>query len=243
MGAKYTRAQKKAYDTYIKEKARLSVVVSKDKADQYRKAAEAEGKSVSRYFTELADEKLENEHLEKEKNMEEYLVCEIWYYNTRVSLHHARRLNEEEEAGYTEEAKKRMFVALGEPVELGELSWRDVKDIFSGRPDDGNFNGSGNTSYIITEEEWNQLAELNERKLEARKRKEATEQIETYKRIIKDCEKQEKLYTKEEADQKRREWVALYNEGGEGYVPHFYTECEYENAKKKLEELKELLDR
>lgn len=76
------------------------------------------------------------------------------------------------------------------------------------------------------------------RKEKSRKEKKETEEsIAECRKIIEQCEKQEKLYTKEEAVKKRRDYNNLYNEGGEGYVPHFYTIEEYEFTKTKLNEL------
>ena len=43
--------------------------------------------------------------------------------------------------------------------------------------------------------------------------------------------------TKEEAAKKRREYNNLYNEGGCGFIPHFWTVDEYEDAKKELHKL------
>ena len=70
-----------------------------------------------------------------------------------------------------------------------------------------------------------------------KEKKETEESIAECRKIIEQCEKQEKLYTKEEAVKKRRDYNNLYNEGGEGYVPHFYTIEEYEFTKTKLNEL------
>ena len=67
--------------------------------------------------------------------------------------------------------------------------------------------------------------------------KERAGKIEYYKWAIAACEKQKKLYTNEEANEARRNFINVYNEGGEGFVPHFYTIDEYEEAKRKLEVL------
>lgn len=49
--------------------------------------------------------------------------------------------------------------------------------------------------------------------------------------------------TREEVNAARKRYNDLYNEGGEGYVPVFYTVDDYENAKKVLEELRSLLEK
>ena len=81
------------------------------------------------------------------------------------------------------------------------------------------------------------MIELNEHKKKEKEKRETEEAIDGCKKIIERCEKQEKLYTKEEAAQKRRAYNRLYNEGGEGYVQHFYTIDEYEWNKTRLNEL------
>ena len=72
--------------------------------------------------------------------------------------------------------------------------------------------------------------------------KEKSESIERYKKIVQACERWKKLYTKEESIAKAKEWNDIHNEGGEGFIPHFYTIDEYEYAKKKLEEFYNLCD-
>lgn len=46
-----------------------------------------------------------------------------------------------------------------------------------------------------------------------------------------------KLYTAEEAERARKNWINIVNEGGSGYVPHFYTFEEVESAKRELAEI------
>lgn len=48
-----------------------------------------------------------------------------------------------------------------------------------------------------------------------------------------------KLYTAEEAKRMRKTWNNVINEGGSGYVPHFYTFEEVESAKRELAEINE----
>lgn len=168
--------------------------------------------------------------------MEEYLVCEV-AYSYGVSLCNARRFTEEEKKGYVEWFKDKGFVEIGDSTDLEYISWTDVKEVLKERKDDGSFSGCSNCAYIISEDEWNALVELNEKKRSEKEKKETEESIAEYRQIIEQCEKQEKLYTKEEAVKKRRDYNNLYNEGGEGYIPHFYTIEEYEFAKTKLNEL------
>lgn len=168
--------------------------------------------------------------------MEEYLVCEV-AYSYGVSLCNARRFTEEEKKDCADWFKDKGFVKIGDSINLEYISWVDVRDVLKERKDDGSFSGCSNCAYIISEDEWNALIELNKKKKFEKEKKEIEESITEYRQIVEQCEKQEKLYTKEEAVKKRRDYNNLYNEGGEGYVPHFYTIEEYEFAKTKLNEL------
>ena len=170
--------------------------------------------------------------------MKEYLVCEV-ADSYGVSLCHARRFNDEEKAGYAEWFRETGFVRISSypTIDLKEINWIDVGNILNDRKSDGSFNGCSNSAYIVTEDEWNKLIVLNNQKHNEKIAKENEESIKCYKTIIKNCEKQQKLYTKEEAIAKTKEWNDIHNEGGEGFVPHFYTIDEYEYAKKRLKEL------
>ena len=50
MGSKYTDAQKKASNEYMKKMHTIRVVVTKEKAAEYKSMAEAEGKSVNQFI-------------------------------------------------------------------------------------------------------------------------------------------------------------------------------------------------
>ena len=58
----------------------------------------------------------------------------------------------------------------------------------------------------------------------------------SYKELIKNIEKH-KLYHAQDVKKMEKQYNDLYNEGGEGYIPHFYTFEEYEYAKKQLAKL------
>lgn len=61
MGAKYTKGQAKATAKYMEDKHTFKVVVTNEQAEKYRAAAEAEGKSISKFFIECAEEKINHE--------------------------------------------------------------------------------------------------------------------------------------------------------------------------------------
>lgn len=168
--------------------------------------------------------------------MKEYLVCEV-ADSYGVSLCHARRFNDEEKAKYVESYRERGFVSTSSDIDLEYMNFIDVKNILNDRKSDGSFNGCSNSAYIVTEDEWNKLIALNDQKRNEKLAKEKAEDIEHYKKVIQACESQQELYTKEESIAKAKEWNDIHNEGGEGFIPHFYTIDEYEYAKKKLEEL------
>lgn len=170
--------------------------------------------------------------------MKEYLVCEV-ADNYGVSLLHARRFNNGEKAGYSEWFRENGFVGISSYpiIDLKEINWIDVRNILNNRKLDGSFCGCSNSAYIVTEDEWNKLIALNDQKRNERLAKEKAEDIEYYKKVIQACESQQELYTKDESIAKAKEWNDIHNEGGEGFIPHFYTIDEYEYAKKKLEEL------
>lgn len=169
--------------------------------------------------------------------MKEYLVCEI--ESTDVYLLHARRLTGDEKKNYTDEYKERGFIKIASKdcVKLEEITRGDVGNILKNRHSDGEFSGCSNFAYIISKEEWDQLVRLNNQKQEVEKQKEIAAEVERCNKIIAACEKQEKLYTKEEAAKKRKAYINLHNEGGDGFVPYYYTIDEYERAKSVLKEL------
>ena len=72
---------------------------------------------------------------------------------------------------------------------------------------------------------------------EEKKAQEKADLIRSYEKILTKASGQ-MLYTKDEAAIARQNWIDLNNEGGEGYVPHFWTYDEVEDIKKKLEELR-----
>lgn len=168
--------------------------------------------------------------------MKEYLVCEI-AYSYGVYLHKARRFTEEEKEGLAEWFKNEGFVGIGKSTKLEHISWTDLGKILKDRKLDGSFSGCSNSAYIISEEEWNTLLELDEQKRAEKEKKKTEKLIAEYRQTVEQCERQEKLYTREEAAEKYRNYNRLFNEGGEGYVPHFYTVEEYEFAKARLSEL------
>lgn len=55
MGNKYTEAQKKATAKFMADKHTIRVVVTKEKADEYKSKAESEGKSLNQYIIDCIE--------------------------------------------------------------------------------------------------------------------------------------------------------------------------------------------
>jgi DNA polymerase III alpha subunit (gram-positive type) len=87
----------------------------------------------------------------------------------------------------------------------------------------------------ITDDDVKHYTALNAAREREAKEKELNDQRNYYRSLIKAAEKQDKLYTAEEAKTRRMAWINVQNEGGEGYVPHFYTIDEVEAAKRWLD--------
>lgn len=168
--------------------------------------------------------------------MMEYLVCRISSYFP-VEIKKARRLTEEEKKETGKGFRERAFVSLGQSIDLEYIDSEDVMKLLNYRESDGCFLGTSNTVYIISEEECDQLKKLDKAKKQEQETVEKERYIKVYRNIIEECEKQGKLYTDEEAHRARENYNNLHNEGGSGFIPHFYTSKEYEAAKSRLKEL------
>lgn len=160
--------------------------------------------------------------------------------NYGISICEARRFTEAEKVHYADWYRDYGFVSVSDSVELDALRWDDdlIKEIRSRAPD-GEFCGCSNSAWIISEDERAALIALNERKKSDAKEDEVQKEIDATEDIITRCGAQPKLYSPVEAAQKQKEYIDLYNEGGDGYVPHYYTIDEYEAAKRRLAALKE----
>lgn len=168
--------------------------------------------------------------------MEEYLVANAnLMHSTFIAK--AQRLTEEEKPHYAEWFREIGFWVTGDRINLQNVPCNDLFDFLGHRKSDGKFVSDSGMAFIITQEEWNQLVQMNNERQKEKEEKEREAKIREYTETIKRCEAAKKLYTKEEAGEERRKYINLYNEGGGGYVPHFYTIEEYEWAKSKLEEL------
>ena len=55
MGAKYTEGQARATAKYMEDKHTIKVVVTKQKAAEYKRMAESEGKSLNQYIIDCIE--------------------------------------------------------------------------------------------------------------------------------------------------------------------------------------------
>lgn len=157
------------------------------------------------------------------------------------TLCHARRLTEEEKKRYTKESRDFILVAVGESIDLDDIPGYQLFEIIEKRDCTGTLNGCQNNCYEITEEEWDRLIRVNNENKRAKKEKARQEYIRFYRDCKKRAEQQMDnsghLPSAAEAKKKEADWIRLQNEGGEGYVPHYFSQEEYDGICQKLSEL------
>lgn len=148
-----------------------------------------------------------------------------------VSISKARYMTDEEKVGYSEWFQKYGLFSVGESTQLSNLRWGDMPQ----REQDGQFLGCDNQAWIISEEDKAAYLELEERRKSEKEEKHIKHLCDMYKRVIERGDRQPKLYTKEEAEREAYRYNQIYNEGGYGFVPHYVTIDEYNEAKAFLE--------
>lgn len=166
------------------------------------------------------------------ENTTEFLAVEH-AYAYGITLNTARHLTDEERPHYNE--PDTIFIGTGTHINLDHISIPDLPK----RPCEGSFLGCGNRSWIISQEEWDELLNLNAQRAADKAEKDRAEEIAQLEALKARAERQGTLYTPEEARQKRMEWIRVQNEGGEGYVPHYFTQDEYDEICQRLTELRE----
>lgn len=157
------------------------------------------------------------------------------------SLQEARRLSKSERAAYLPEHRDSMMIGTSDAVALDNVDFMQLNKFLCDRQPDGEFPGSANLAYIITPEEWTELIAMDRRNAEAAAAKQQAEEIaalECAKRSAEAQMKDGKLPTKAEANAKLQSWNRLQNEGGYGYIPHYYSDEEYSKICTRLAELK-----
>ena len=155
-----------------------------------------------------------------------------------ATLCEARTLTEEEKVHYVPFWQEHTLIAkYGSQIDLKHICGQDIRDVLKRKPTAYGLPGGHSDVYILTPEEWDALIARDEQNRLAKEEKDRLEEIELLKQRKAKAERQEKLYTPEEAKAKRDHWIAVQNEGGEGYVPWYYTQEEYDRICARLEEL------
>lgn len=158
-----------------------------------------------------------------------------------VTLQTARRLTDSEKAKYRPESQDYMMVSTGNNVQLPNLTWMDLVNVIGSQSIDGQFPGSGNRVYIITKDQWDALIAMDRGIASDSAEQARADEIAELEGAKASAEKQMvsgRLPTKEEAKKKAREYNNVHNEGGYGYVPHYYSGEEYRRICARLSDLK-----
>lgn len=161
--------------------------------------------------------------------METYIVIEnapAW----GISICTARRFTDDEKHHYADWYKDIGFVGMGGHIMLPALKWSDMPS----RKADGAFNGCDNQAWIITEDEKAHYIQINADRCAEAERAEIAEKREYYEDVVRHASMQPRLYTRDEARRLAKQYNDVANEGGEGYIPHYYTIDEVEAAKQWL---------
>lgn len=171
--------------------------------------------------------------------MTTYLTVERSMLDT--TLQTARRLTEEERRAYLPEYQDYMLIGMGDHIGLPSVSWIDLRKVLGDQQPDGQFPGCGNQAYIITQEQWDALVAMDRAAGMEAARKAREKEIESLEAAKTSAERQMvsgKLPTKEWAARKAMDYNNVHNEGGYGYVPHYYSDEEYQHICSRLATLK-----
>lgn len=141
----------------------------------------------------------------------------------------ARWTTVEEEANYNHANVFDLAKAI-EQTPLEDITFEDVRKVITASDNDGFL--YNDALYVITNEQKEALLNYNTKEILEKENK----QINYYKELIKNIEKH-KLYHAQDVRKMKKQYNDIHNEGGEGYIPHFYTFEEYEYAKKQLAKL------
>lgn len=153
-----------------------------------------------------------------------------WHFGgTDKTVGLARWATVEEEANYNHANVFDLAQAI-EAIPLEDITFEDVQKVITTSDNDGFL--YNDALYVITNEQKEELLNYNTKEILEKENK----QINYYKELIKNIEKH-KLYHAQDVGKMKKQYNDLHNEGGEGYIPHFYTFEEYEYAKKQLAKL------
>ena len=150
-----------------------------------------------------------------------------WHFGgTDKTVGLARWATVEEEANYNHANVFDLAKAI-EQTPLEDITFEDVQKVITASDNDGFL--YNDALYVITNEQKEALLNYNTKEILEKENK----QINYYKELIKNIEKH-KLYHAQDVRKMKKQYNDIHNEGGEGYIPHFYTFEEYEYAKKQM---------
>lgn len=145
----------------------------------------------------------------------------------------ARYMTDDEKKSYADWCRDRMMLMTSEPIYLRSLLSGEIGALahIVGKELIGYFPGTSGRLYVVTDEEWDALIAANHQAAVAKAAKERAERTDYLRTCLRRADAQRvdgKLPTAAEAREKGRKWNNVYNEGGEGYVPHYYSQKEYD---------------
>lgn len=153
-----------------------------------------------------------------------------WHFGgTDKTVGLARWATVEEEANYNHANVFDLAKAI-EQTPLEDITFEDVQKVITASDNDGFL--YNDALYVITNEQKEALLNYNTKEILEKENK----RINYYKELIKNIEKH-KLYHAQDVRKMKKQYNDIHNEGGEGYIPHFYTFEEYEYGKKQLAKL------
>lgn len=150
-----------------------------------------------------------------------------------------RRMPDEEQQRYTEGYRGHMMLLTGEPVYLRSLGWREVNALAHTADKDviGLCPGGSGELYALTDDEWAALIAADQQTADAKAVAERAGRIDYLRDLLARADAQRvggELPSAGEAKEQARRYNNVYNEGGEGYVPHYYTQEEYDRMSAEL---------
>ena len=153
-----------------------------------------------------------------------------------------RRMPDEEQQRYTEGYRGHMMLLTGEPVFLPALNDEDVYALahISDKDVAGYLPSSSGLLFALTDDEWAALVAANQQAASAKAAAERAGRIDYLRDLLARADAQRvdgKLPSADEAKEKARRYNLVFNEGGEGYVPHYYTQAEYDSLAAELSTL------
>lgn len=145
----------------------------------------------------------------------------------------ARYMTDDEKKSYADWCRDRMMLMTSEPIYLRSLLSGEIGALahIVGKELIGYFPGTSGRLYVVSDEEWDALIAANHQAAAAKADKERAERIDYLCTCLRRADAQRvdgNLPTTAEAREKALKWNNIYNEGGEGYVPHYYSQNEYD---------------